>query len=176
MTAAGALAAVQTVVVMGVSGAGKTAVGAAAAAAVGRRFLDADDLHPQRNRDKMAAGHPLTDEDRWPWLDRVADAAAGEPTVVACSALRRVYRDRLRERVPGHRTIAFVELDVSREELERRLAARSHAFMPASLLDSQLATLEPLQPDEPGLRVSADGPLDQVVAAVAAALRPGPAR
>ncbi len=157
----------QTVVVMGVSGAGKSAVGAAVAAATGRRFLDADDLHPAANKAKMAEGHPLTDEDRWPWLDRVAAAAAGPDTVLACSALRRVYRDRLRA---GVGDIAFVELDVSRDELRRRLAARQHEFMSPTLLDSQLATLEPLQPDEPGVRVPADAAFDDVVTAVAAAL------
>lgn len=139
------------IVVMGVSGAGKSTFGAALAEALGRSFVDADDLHPAANKAKMAAGTPLTDDDRAPWLDAVAAAArAREPVVVACSALKRGYRDRLAAGAPS---IAFVELDLTREELERRLGGRRHEFMPATLLDSQLATLEPLQADEPGIRL-----------------------
>lgn len=156
------------VVVMGVSGAGKTTIARMLAAELGARFLDADDLHSDAARAKMAAGTPLDDADREPWLERVAAAATGD-VVVACSALKRRYRDILRAGAPG---VRFVELDVSRAELERRLAARTDHFMPASLLDSQLATLEPLEADEAGVRVSADAAPDAVVAAARAAIAP----
>jgi gluconokinase len=139
------------IVVMGVSGSGKSTFGAALAAAAGRAFVDADDLHPAANKTKMASGIPLDDDDRAPWLDAVAAAARkGGPVVVACSALKRSYRERLANGIPG---VAFLELVVSREELTRRLAARSHEFMSPTLLDSQLATLESLAPDEPGVRM-----------------------
>lgn len=148
-------------IVMGVSGAGKSAIASALAEKLGVTFVDADDLHSESNKQKMASGQPLTDADRLPWLDRVASTSTtfGAP-VVACSALRRSYRERLLSGVPQAR---FVELVVSRSELERRLAMRSHGFMPATLLESQLATLQPLEPDEPGFRVDADGPIQQVV-------------
>ena len=142
-TAAGA----PRVVVMGVSGCGKSTVGALLAARLGVPFVDADDLHPQSNVAKMAAGVPLTDEDRWPWLRLVgqslADAPAGE--VVACSALRRAYRDVLREAAPD---VRFVHLAGTREQLASRLSHRLHHFMPATLLDTQLATLEAPGDDE----------------------------
>nr|WP_281283439.1 gluconokinase, GntK/IdnK-type [Modestobacter excelsi] len=147
----------------GVCGAGKSAVGAAVADRLGVPFIDADDLHPAANKAKMARGLPLDDADRSPWLDAVAGAAAAGASVVACSALRRRYRERLLEGVPN---AFFVELDVSRAELERRVRQRSHEFMSPDLLDSQLATLQPLASDEPGLRVAADDPLTDVVRAV----------
>jgi gluconokinase len=152
------------VVVMGVSGAGKSAIASALAARLGVAYIDADDLHPAANQEKMRAGHPLDDEDRWPWLDIVAAHAreAGTP-IVACSALRRIYRDRLRAGAPG---TVFAELVVSRAELERRLGERHHEYMPATLLDSQLSTLEPLQADEPGARIDADPGEDDVVTAI----------
>jgi gluconokinase len=133
------------VVVMGVSGSGKTTVGAALAGLLRLDFVDGDDLHPQSNVEKMHGGHPLTDEDRWPWLDRIgatlADAGAHpDGVIVACSALRRIYRDRIRAAVgPG---LIFVFLDISHEEARQRMTARLHHFMPAALLDSQFATLE----------------------------------
>lgn len=170
---------IAVIVVMGVSGAGKSYLGAALARRLGREFIDADDLHPAANKAKMAAGVPLDDADRWPWLDVVATtAAAHAPVVVACSALRRAYRDRLRAAVAD---IAFVELDVAPAELEARLAARRHEFMPASLLTSQLATLEPLGADERGIRLrdGSDAPIEvaldraeQALAALADAPRP----
>ena len=160
-------AARRAIVVTGVCGAGKSAVGAAVADRLGLAFVDADDLHPASNKAKMARGLPLDDADRMPWLDAVATAAAGGDAVVACSALRRRYRDRLLAGVPG---AYFVQLDVSRAELERRLQERSHEFMPPSLLDSQLDTLEPLAPDEPGVRVPADTGLADVVTTVVTAL------
>ena len=143
------------IVVMGVSGAGKTTVGIALAAALGVPFRDADDLHPAANVAKMAAGHALTDDDRMPWLALVGAelAAASAGLVIACSALTRVYRASIRAAVPSTR---FVFLDGSRDLLESRMKHRHGHFMPASLLDSQLATLEPLGPEEPGVRIPLD--------------------
>lgn len=134
------------VVVMGVSGSGKSLIGSMLAEALGLPFIEGDRLHPQANVTKMSAGIPLSDEDRWPWLDRVGEeltAAVRERggAVAACSALRQSYRDRLRA-VAG-RGLRFVFLSGSRELLLGRMSARRHHFMPVSLLDSQLATLEP---------------------------------
>lgn len=132
------------VVVMGVSGCGKTTVGEALAASLGWPFIDADDLHPPENVAKMAAGTPLEDADRWPWLDRVvaeaqrADAASGG-VIVACSALRERYRERLQR--AG--AVRFVHLRGDAETIGARVATRQHKYMPASLLASQFATLEP---------------------------------
>lgn len=150
---------VEHVVVMGVSGAGKSTVGRVLAARLGRPFLEGDDLHPAANVRAMAAGVPLTDDDRRPWLAAVvaalaAHAADGTSTVLACSALRRAYRDRLSV-APGR--VRFVLLEVPADELDRRMAARAGHFMPARLLGSQLATLEPLASDEDGLTVRATG-------------------
>ncbi|WP_236783344.1 gluconokinase [Arthrobacter dokdonensis] len=143
-------------------------IGQALAESLGRPFIDADDLHPATNKAKMAAGIPLQDEDRWPWLDDVALAsnAAGD-AVVACSALQLNYRDRLRDQLPG---AAFIQLDVAREELEYRLNARSHEFMPASLLETQLSTLEDLTSTEHGIRVPANLQPQQLVHHIAEAL------
>ncbi|MFB2596232.1 gluconokinase [Herbiconiux sp. P17] len=161
------------IVVMGVSGSGKSLIGSGLAARRGWAFVDGDDLHPEANVAKMAAGIPLTDDDRWPWLDAVAATLAGAPggIVVACSALRRAYRDRIRTAAPG---VVFVELAGSRELLWQRMTARPGHFMPASLLDSQLATLESLAADEPGALVSIEGPPAEVLARVDAALAPRP--
>ncbi|RST32163.1 gluconokinase [Sphingomonas ginkgonis] len=137
---------------MGVSGSGKSTVGSLAARALDCRFLEGDSFHDPAAIAKMQGGVPLSDEDRWPWLDRIA-AAAGQAiaddgrVVIACSALRRAYRDRLRSAIPG--TTRFVMLDNSREEILQRLTARSHEFMPVSLLDSQFAVLERPAADEP---------------------------
>ena len=133
------------VVVMGVCGSGKTTVGRLIAQRMDWVFLEGDDLHPEANRLKMAAGTPLTDEDRWPWLDRIARAirragGEGRSMVVACSALRRTYRDRLRE-CGGD--VRFLHLTGTPALLRTRMALREGHFMPAGLLDSQLATLEP---------------------------------
>lgn len=133
------------VVVMGVSGTGKSTVGRALAAELGLPFVEGDDLHPPANVAKMAAGIPLDDADRAPWLDRVAAELAARPCVVACSALKRAYRDRLRAAAPD---LALVFLDGDPATLAERVGARSAHFMPVSLLDSQLATLEPPTPDE----------------------------
>lgn len=130
------------VVVMGVSGCGKSLIGSSLAGELDLPFLEGDALHPPANVGKMAAGIALTDEDRWPWLDRIGAEIAASPAgiVVSCSALRRVYRDRLRRASAG--PLAFVFLDGLRATLEARVSSRPAHFMPASLLDSQLATLE----------------------------------
>jgi carbohydrate kinase (thermoresistant glucokinase family) len=155
-------------VVMGVSGSGKSTVAAALAAEFGGAYLDADDLHPLENVAKMAAGTPLTDDDRMPWLRVVGSAIARERArgglpVVACSALRRRYRDVLRA-AAGE--LFFVHLDGPPELLAARLAKRTEHFMPVSLLASQLEALEPLEPDEQGMVVSVDEPVEHIVAAV----------
>jgi carbohydrate kinase (thermoresistant glucokinase family) len=131
------------VVLMGVSGCGKTAVGRALAADLGWPFLDADDYHPEANVAKMAAGTPLTDADRWPWLDRLADEMAalserGADAVFACSALKQAYRDRFSR--AGD--VRFVHLKGDYETIAARVAKRTHRYMPAALLASQFATLE----------------------------------
>jgi gluconokinase len=129
------------VVVMGVSGVGKTTIGEALAGKLGWPFLDADDYHPSANVAKMAAGTPLTDEDRWPWLDKLNSILRGERNaVVACSALKESYRQRLTHGLPDYR---IVYLYGTLELIASRLAARRHRYMPASLLESQFATLEP---------------------------------
>ena len=151
-----------SLVVMGVSGSGKSTIAARVAERAGAAFVDADDLHPAANVAKMAAGIPLTDEDRMPWLREVGEVIArhpGQRIVVACSALRRAYRDAIRERA---RDVLFAELDGPRELLAQRMRGRRQHFMPLTLLDSQLATLEPLQDDENGLRVDIAGSPDQI--------------
>jgi carbohydrate kinase (thermoresistant glucokinase family) len=166
------------VVVMGVSGTGKSTVGRCLADALGATFLEGDAHHPPQNRGKMAAGEPLSDADRQPWLDALADLlaraeATGTPTVLSCSALRRSYRDVLRAAVrPG--TMFFVHLHGASELLRARLTARRGHFMPASLLQSQLATLEPLHPDEPGVVVEGAHTLDEVLRRSLDAIRTGP--
>lgn len=152
------------VVVMGVSGSGKTTVGAALADALGLPFVDGDELHPAANVAKMAAGIPLDDADRAPWLDAVGAVLAAGPVVAACSALKRAYRDRLRAAAPA---LELVFLDGSRELLASRLVARPGHFMPASLLDSQLATLERPSPDERPVTVDIAAPVAEIVASLA---------
>jgi gluconokinase len=137
-----------SVVVMGVTGSGKSTVGALLAAKLHLPFTDGDDLHSTANKQKMAAGIPLDDADREPWLEAIAAVAARAPTVIACSALKRRYRERLRA---GSAILPFIYLAGPAAVLAERLRARSHEFMPASLLDSQLATLEPPDPDENAL-------------------------
>lgn len=137
---------------MGVSGSGKTSVGTALARKLGISFIDGDDLHPAANVAKMESGVPLTDADRWPWLDRVAAVLADRSTfpagvAVGCSALRRAYRDRIREAAKGTE-LRFVFLDVSPDEAQTRMRVRKGHFMPPSLLRSQFETLEPPTPDE----------------------------
>ncbi|HKC26408.1 MAG TPA: gluconokinase [Jatrophihabitans sp.] len=140
-------------VLMGVSGSGKSTVGHVLAERLGWDFGEGDDLHPPENVAKMAAGQPLTDEDRWPWLARVRGwidehIRAGEPAIITCSALKRKYRDMLRD---PH--VVFVYLAGPRDLVAARLAARQGHYMPESLLDSQLADLEPPEPDEQAITV-----------------------
>jgi gluconokinase len=153
------------VVVMGVSGSGKTTVAQGLAARLGWAFQEGDELHPAANVAKMAGGEPLTDDDRWPWLRAVgawmdARLAAGESGVLTCSALHRSYRDFL---TAGRPAVRFCHVAVDAALLRDRLEHRSGHYMPASLLPSQLAALEPLQPGEPGVTVSGSGSPTAVV-------------
>lgn len=155
----------QAIVVMGVSGCGKSTVGEALAEKLGIAFIEGDKLHPKSNVDKMSAGTPLTDEDRWPWLDLIGvelrKGYEGAGIVVSCSALKKIYRDRLREACDGK--LAFVYLDGSLELLSRRMGERKGHFMPLSLLQTQLATLE-VPTGEPGVvTVSIDATPDEIV-------------
>jgi carbohydrate kinase (thermoresistant glucokinase family) len=161
------------VIVMGVSGSGKSTVGAALARALGWPYLDADDFHPPQNVAKMAAGTPLTDDDRWPWLDRIVDAlrdatATHGNAVLACSALRQAYRERLAR--AG--AIRFVHLRGDFATIAQRLATRQHRYMPATLLASQFATLE--APDD-AIDIDVRASVDAQVAAIIAALAPASA-
>lgn len=150
------------VVVMGVSGSGKSSVGAALAQRLRVPYEDADDLHPPENIAKMSAGQALDDDDRVPWLDVVGRWLAEHPDggVMACSALKRKYRDQLRRHVPG---LAFLLLEGTAEVIGRRQADRRGHFMPASLLASQFATLEPLEPDERGVVIDVDQSIEAIV-------------
>jgi gluconokinase len=165
-------------VVMGVSGSGKSVLGAALGQSLGIAFIDADDLHPASNKALMAAGTPLTDENRIPWLTVVAgtiakEASEGRPCVVACSALKRSYRDRLRSQVPD---LVLVYIDGEADIIAHRLETREHEFMPATLLASQIATLEPPAADEAHLRVPAELTVEEAVALVRSTLKvPAPA-
>lgn len=147
------------VVVMGVSGCGKSGVGEALAAWLDRPFAEGDEFHPPENIAKMESGTPLTDDDRWPWLRSLADwigerEAAGESSVVTCSALKRSYRDVLRKGAPG---VVFVHLHGDFDLIAERQAARKGHFMPPSLLQSQFDTLEHLEDDEEGVLVDVAG-------------------
>ncbi|RYE84630.1 MAG: gluconokinase [Myxococcales bacterium] len=158
---------------MGVSGAGKSTVGQALAARLGWAFRDGDSFHTAASVARMASGHPLTDADRWPWLDTITAWMRGrwaesERVVVPCSALRRAYRDRLRRAGEG---LLFVHLDAPAGLVAARMAVRPGHFMPPSLLDTQLATLEPPRPDETdALVVPAASGVDAIVGAVLARL------
>ena len=158
-------AAPHALILMGVSGSGKTTIGQQLAARIGWRYEDADTFHPASNVAKMSAGQPLTDEDRWPWLRAIADeidraVAAGERVVIGCSALRRVYRDLL---VHGRSDIRIIYLDGTRDLIAGRLGERKGHFMPPGLLTSQFKTLEPPTPDEHAMTVSIDAPVDSIV-------------
>lgn len=155
------------IVVMGVSAAGKSAVGTRVAARLGVAFVDADDLHPASNVAKMSAGVPLDDDDRWPWLDAVAARLAQGSVVIACSALKRAYRDRLRQSAPA---TLFVLLSGTETVLAERAAHRHGHFMPPSLLRSQLDTLEALGTDEAGFTVDVTPAVSVVVGDVVARL------
>ncbi|ROS75072.1 gluconate kinase (SKI family) [Curtobacterium sp. PhB130] len=161
------------VLVMGVSGSGKSTVGEALAAALQDRgetceFVDADGLHPTANKEKMRQGIPLTDEDRWPWLDacaaRIVEVeAGGKRCVMANSALKRTYRDRLRDSTPD---LFIAYLDGSEELIHERQSHRHHEYMPNSLLDSQFATLERPEADEAAASIPIHGSVDETVAAI----------
>lgn len=151
-------------VIMGVSGTGKTVLGAQVAQALDRRFVDADDLHSAANKAKMASGTPLDDDDRAPWLASVAAETGRAPApIIACSALKRSYRDLLRRSAPD---LVFIHLDGPREVIADHLARRDHEFMSPELLDSQLATLEPLAPEEAHAVVDVDRPILEVLNAI----------
>jgi gluconokinase len=152
-------------IVMGVSGSGKTTIGEELARRIGWRYEDADTFHPASNVAKMSAGQPLTDEDRWPWLRAIADeidrvSAAGERLVIGCSALRRVYRDVL---VHGRHDIRIIYLQGTQALIAGRLGERKGHFMPPGLLTSQFGTLEPPAPDEHAVTVSIDAPAETIV-------------
>ena len=158
------------VVLMGVSGSGKTSIGAALAERLGWTFLDGDDFHPRENVAKMKSGNPLSDEDRWPWLDRLNTElhereTRGESAVLACSALKQAYRDRLSRRLANWR---LVFLHGSFELLRRRAEERKHRYMPASLLQSQFDTLEP---PHQAIRIDVAEPLERSVERIRAALQ-----
>ncbi len=169
--------ATQPVLVMGVSGVGKTTVARGLAQRLDAVFIDADDHHPAANVAAMQRGEPLTDDQRWGWLDRLAEVIADtKPSaVVACSALKRSYRDRLRRRV-GPLQIVFLTGD--RALLSDRMSARSGHYMPVSLLDSQIATLQPPEPDEAALTLSVADPaaalIDRAVTFLSPRLQGGP--
>lgn len=150
------------IVVMGVSGSGKSTVGAALAQRLRVPFADADDFHPEANIAKMSAGHALDDDDRRPWLDSIGEwlAAHAEGGVMSCSALKHAYRDQLREHCPD---VDFLHLAGTPEVIGRRQASRPGHFMPASLLASQFETLEPLAADEHGVDVNVDQNIDSIV-------------
>ncbi|MGW0735506.1 gluconokinase [Streptomyces sp. NPDC002851] len=160
----------RVVVVMGVTGTGKSTVGQLLAGELDVPYADADAFHSEANVAKMASGVPLDDADRWPWLDAIGAWArdrAGRGGVVSCSALKRSYRDRLRAAAPG---LVFLHLAGDRELIRARQAARKGHFMPSSLLDSQFATLEPLAADEEGVVVDVTPGPEQVAAEALAAL------
>lgn len=155
---------------MGVSGCGKSTIGALVAHELGLPFTDGDSLHPMENIAKMAAGTPLNDDDRAPWLEIVGRelASSANGLVVACSALKRSYRDTIRAQAPG---VVFLHLDGSREVLGSRLEGRSGHFMPTGLLDSQLATLEPIQEDECAVVIDISAPVPALVGDAVARLK-----
>ncbi len=157
------------IVLMGVAGCGKSSVGEALSALLGLPYVDGDDLHPAANVAKMRQGIPLTDADRWPWLDACAGTLARGDVILGCSALKRRYRDRLR----GAGDVVFVHLSGTRDLISKRMAQRRGHYMPMSLLDSQFAALEPPQPDEAAFAVPIDPPTAEIAAEIARRLRAG---
>ncbi len=153
-------------VVMGVSSCGKTTVGEALAAELRAAFIEGDNLHPAANVAKMSSGMPLTDEDRWPWLAQVGASLRGnKPVIASCSALKKIYRQRIIE--AAGRPVAFILLNGDKALLQKRIAARKGHFMPSSLLESQLATLEIPGPDEDAVTIDISLPLEEQVALAA---------
>ena len=153
------------VIVMGVSGSGKSTVAEGLSTVLGCEFAEGDAFHPDANVEKMRTGTPLTDEDRWPWLEAIGEwisgkESRGESAVVTCSALRRVYRDLLRR---GRPHVRFLHVTAESDVIPARMEHRPGHYMPPSLLASQLATLEPLGDDEPGVVITTDGTPAQVL-------------
>jgi gluconokinase len=164
-------------IVMGVSGSGKSTIADKLAERLRWSYEDGDKFHPASNVAKMSAGHPLTDEDRWPWLQAIADeidrvCRAGQRAVIACSALKRAYRDIL---VHGRSDVRIIYLKGTQELIARRLATRKNHFMPSGLLDSQFKTLEPPDTRENPVTVSIDAPVDAIVDDIIRGLRLSPA-
>lgn len=157
----------QMIIIMGVAGCGKTTVGERLAEATGFEFIDGDRLHPQANIDKMSSGAALSDDDRWPWLEAIGEALARAPgsIIIGCSALKRAYRDAIRNRAAG--PVRFVHLSGSRQLIRERMNARTGHFMPPSLLDSQFAALEPPAEDEDAVTIDICRPLDDTIAVLA---------
>jgi gluconokinase len=173
MEPAPSIPATASIVVMGVSGSGKTSVAVELARRLGWDYVEGDDLHPAANVAKMAGGHPLDDEDRWPWLRRIAEVigeheAAGTGLIVTCSALKQSYRDQLRD---GHPSVWFAHVDAPQAVIAERLQRRTGHYMPPSLLGSQLATLEPLTEEEPGRVVSGVGSVEETASQLLTDLR-----
>ena len=163
-------------VVMGVSGSGKSTIADELAARLGWRYEDGDKFHPPANVAKMSAGHPLTDDDRWPWLQAIADeidrvCKARQRAVVACSALKRAYRNIL---VHGRNDVRIVFLDGTQQLIAHRLAQRKGHFMPPGLLESQFRTLEPPDASERPVTVSIDASVDAIVDDIVGQLKLGP--
>jgi len=166
------MSATRHVVVMGVAGVGKSTIAQGLAAELDLELAEGDGFHPASNVEKMSSGLALTDEDRWPWLEKLADwtrerRTAGQSTVVTCSALRKVYRDVLRGADPD---TFFVFLHGKEELLQERMKARDH-FMPGSLLRSQFETLEPLEPDESGVALDVAEPAEEITAKALSVLK-----
>ena len=160
-------------IVMGVSGSGKSTIASHLAERLGWAFEDGDKFHPPSNVAKMSAGHPLTDEDRWPWLQAIADEVdriceSGGHVVIACSALKRAYRDVL---IHGRKDIGLVFLDGRQSLIAERMARRQNHFMPPGLLDSQFKTLERPDASEHPLTVSIDAPVETIVQDIVDKLR-----
>lgn len=154
------------IVVMGVTGCGKSTVGAALAEKLDIAFIDSDDLHSKSNKKKMRSGTPLNDSDRQPWLQAVSDTLQShEKIVVACSALKKSYRDKI---LAGAPTTQFIHLVGAKELISARLSERSHEFMPIELLDSQFQTLEPLEQSERGKVIEISQPIEEIVEEIAA--------
>jgi gluconokinase len=163
------------IVVMGVAGSGKTTIASGLAEQLGVPFVEGDSLHPAANVKKMAGGIPLTDADRWPWLEAIGERmeverATGHGVVVSCSALKRAYRDALRKQVHG--SVQFVLLDGSRELISERMKKRKGHFMPPALLDSQFATLEKPAPDEQAVVLDISHPIPALLTEAAHAVAP----